>query len=82
MHDKDISHRDLNGCNVMVNEGLNGEIIIMIIDFGFSSAIDKSQYSNVGTDYYKPPEVDKNTKWGHKQDIYSIGRLLKKMLKV
>ena len=50
----------------MINEGPNREIIIMIIDFGFSSSIDKSKYSNVGTGYYKPLEVGSDVKWGHK----------------
>ena len=68
MHIKDISHRDLNGCNVMINEEPNTtEIQIMIIDFGFSSSLDVSKFSNVGTDFYRPPEIESGTtKWGHK----------------
>ena len=40
----------------------------MVIDYGFSSIIDKSKHSNVGTDYYKPPEVENkdNFTWGKK----------------
>ncbi|XP_065559681.1 serine/threonine-protein kinase pim-2-like [Artemia franciscana] len=49
-----IAHRDLKGCNILVDKNEN----ILVIDFGLATSLDKANRNVCGTRGYLPPEVD------------------------
>jgi len=71
-------HRDLKPSNILysyINEE-NTDFIIKLGDFGLSTDLISSKYaSNVGTKFFKAPEVEEG-KFSNKCDLYSIGIIL------
>ena len=71
IHSKDIIHRDLNPNNIFMNDDYN----IKIGDFGISKHC-KSTNSNVGTLYYKSPELIKGEQYNNSVDIWALGCII------
>ena len=71
IHSKDIIHRDLNPSNIFMNDDYN----IKIGDFGYSKHC-KNTKSNVGTLYYKSPELIKGEQYNNKVDIWALGCII------
>ncbi len=73
---KDKCHRDLKPNNIFYSY-INDDFIIKLGDFGFSTDLKSTTHNatNVGTDFYKAPEVDEG-KYSNKCDLYSIGIIL------
>ena len=77
LHSQQIIHRDIKLENILYDEKNN---IAKICDFGLSRIFDYSletQYTDVGTFPYKPPEMLLGLrKYSNEVDIWSIGCLL------
>ena len=71
IHSKNIIHRDLNPNNIFINE----EYDIKIGDFGISKLC-KTTHTNVGTPYYKAPELIKGIEYDNKVDIWALGCII------
>ena len=77
VHDQQIVHRDLKPSNIMVAR--NGGTI-KLIDFGLSDADSYAILkSPAGTDGYISPEQQKDSTPDVRNDIYSLGVILKEM---
>lgn len=77
VHDQQIVHRDLKPANIMVAR--NGGTI-KLIDFGLSDADSYAILkSPAGTDGYVSPEQQKDSMPDVRNDIYSLGVILKEM---
>lgn len=77
VHDQQIVHRDLKPANIMVAR--NGGTI-KLIDFGLSDADSYAILkSPAGTDGYVSPEQQKDSMPDVRNDIYSLGAILKEM---
>lgn len=82
MHSKGVIHRDLKPENILVN----GDMRLMITDFGAAKIIDADEEQNdsneekkssfVGTAEYVSPELLKNNKCGIESDVWAIGCIL------
>lgn len=77
VHDQQVVHRDLKPSNIMITT--NGSIV-KLIDFGLS---DSDSYailkSPAGTDGYVAPEQMRNSEPDVRNDIYSMGVILREM---
>ena len=71
IHSKKIIHRDLNPNNIFMNNDYN----IKIGDFGISKICERTQ-TDVGTMYYKAPELLKGEEYDNKIDIWALGCIL------
>ena len=71
IHSKEIIHRDLNPNNIFMHEDYN----IKIGDFGISKHCDNTK-TNVGTQYYKAPEILLGKVYNNKIDIWALGCIL------
>ena len=71
-----IIHRDLKPANILFDDkGING-IFFKLCDFGLAIyQEDISHTKNVGTMKYMAPEVRKDTHYGTKSDVYSLGMI-------
>ena len=78
LHDKNILHRDLKLCNVLVSSRNNGIIRIKIGDFGIARSLQSSQMATtmVGTPYYFSPELCSHRPYDKSIDIWSLGCLI------
>lgn len=84
LHDNDIIHRDIKPSNILFLDDN-----IKICDFGLAKKInnqnidnknlDNSYSSEIGTNYYRAPEID-NHYYNNKIDIYSLGIILIELL--
>ena len=80
MHSKNIIHRDLKLENILIKY-INEEVFnIKLTDYGFAKSYeDKSKFStNVGTKYFKAPEIFLNNGTS-KSDLWSIGMIIYKL---
>ena len=80
MHSKNIIHRDLKPENILI-KFINEEVFnIKLTDYGFAKSYeDKSKFiSNVGTKYFKAPEIFLNNGTS-KSDLWSIGMIIYKL---
>ena len=82
LHKFGIVHRDLKPDNIMVAEkNINSNeenIIIKIMDFGFSKIVSKQEklIEGLGTLYYASPELIQNSPYNIEIDIWSIGVII------
>ena len=78
LHDKNILHRDLKLCNVLVSSRNGGITRIKIGDFGIARSLETSQMATtmVGTPYYLSPELCSNLPYDKSSDIWSLGCLV------
>ena len=59
-------------------------MVVKVGDLGLARNISEDDYqtmSNVGTPYYKAPEVDAGHKYSIKVDVYSIGKTTQELFK-
>ena len=77
MKNKNISHRDIKPENILIKYINQNDFIIKLSDFGLGKELSSKNYftSNVGTNFFKAPEVE-NNKYDYKADLYSIGIVL------
>lgn len=75
IHSKGMMHRDLNLNNVFLSNDGN----IKIGDFGCSTRSRDDYCRDVGTSYYRAPEIDLE-KYDNRVDIYSLGVIFFEML--
>lgn len=80
LHKNNYIHRDLKPENILITNFGN----IKIIDFDLSiklNNIDEELSKNVGTLYYKPPEIYfGDNKYGFNLDLWSIGCILSEII--
>jgi serine/threonine protein kinase len=78
LHDKNILHRDLKLCNILVSSRSGGIIRIKIGDFGIARSLQSSQMATtmVGTPYYLSPELCSHQPYDKSIDIWSLGCLI------
>jgi len=75
IHSKGMMHRDLNPNNVFLNKDGN----IKIGDFGCSTRSGNDSSREVGTSFYRAPEIDLE-EYDNRVDIYSLGMIFFEML--
>ena len=80
LHKFGIVHRDLKPDNIMIiqKKGENNNIIIKIMDFGFSKIVSKEEklMEGLGTLYYAAPELIQNLPYNLEVDIWSLGVII------
>lgn len=78
LHDKNILHRDLKLCNILVSSRSGGIVRIKIGDFGIARSLQLSQMATtmVGTPYYLSPELCSHKPYDKSIDIWSLGCLI------
>ncbi|EPR79482.1 Serine/threonine protein kinase [Spraguea lophii 42_110] len=72
LHNKNICHRDLKPCNLLMDKNKN----LKICDFGTAKKIDRKGHNitYVCSRYYRAPElIMERVDYGHKVDIWSFG---------
>lgn len=75
IHSKGMMHRDLNPNNIFLSNDGN----IKIGDFGCSTRSGNDSCRDVGTSYYRAPEIDLE-EYDARVDIYSLGMIFFEML--
>ena len=80
LHKFGIVHRDLKPDNIMIipKKDGNNNIIIKIMDFGFSKIVSKEEklMEGLGTLYYAAPELIENLPYNLEVDIWSLGVII------
>ncbi len=77
IHQQGVVHRDLKPENIMVTRSGNN---VKIIDFGLADNDDFAIFKNpAGTERYVSPEQLNSTQADSRNDIYSLGIILKEM---
>lgn len=87
LHSLNIIHRDIKGGNILVND----EGHVKISDFGISKKMETTDFlagvaaarrrpSMQGSVFWMAPEVVKQTTYGFKADIWSVGCLMVEMM--
>ena len=80
LHKFGIIHRDLKPDNIMImsNNRNNEDIIIKIMDFGFSKIVSKEEklMEGFGTLYYAAPELIQNLPYNLEIDVWSLGVII------
>lgn len=78
LHDKNILHRDLKLCNILVSSRNGGITRVKIGDFGIARSLESSQMATtmVGTPYYLSPELCSHQPYDKCVDIWSLGCLI------
>ena len=79
LHKFGIVHRDLKPDNIMIiPKTPDKDIIIKIMDFGFSKIVSKEEklVEGFGTLYYAAPELIQNMPYNLEIDIWSIGVII------
>ena len=69
IHQKGISHRDIKIDNILLD---GDDFFPKISDFGLSTEYSPTLQGNLGTSYYKAPEIDEIYD-GYKIDVFSLG---------
>lgn len=80
IHSKNFIHRDLKTDNLLFDQENQ---VLKISDFGFcrNLSFDKKPYTDVGTLYYKPPELLLgNLCYGTSFDVWSVGIIIIELL--
>jgi len=75
IHSKGMMHRDLNPNNVFISKDGN----IKIGDFGCSTRSENDFCREVGTSFYRAPEID-TEEYDNRVDMYSLGVIFFEML--
>ena len=83
-HAAHIVHRDLKPANVFITKIDQGEILVKLLDFGISKALNQDLDTNLtttgtvlGTPHYMAPEQAKGVRdIDHRVDIYAAGVIL------
>lgn len=78
---EDCVHRDLKPANILLSKDNQ----IKLADFGLARTFDESQEekllnTEVGTPYYKAPEIFKSMPYGANVDLWSLGIILFQMV--
>ena len=79
LHKFGIVHRDLKPDNIMIiTKKEDNNIIITIMDFGFSKIVSKEEklMEGLGTLYYAAPELIQNLPYNLEVDIWSLGVII------
>ena len=79
LHKFGIVHRDLKPDNIMIiTKKEDNNIIIKIMDFGFSKIVSKEEklMEGLGTLYYAAPELIQNLPYNLEVDIWSLGVII------
>jgi serine/threonine protein kinase len=66
-----IYHRDIKPGNILYTE-VNGQYVFRLSDFGLSKFSTRPSNSNIGTEFFKAPEVGTSDNQTDRMDIYSL----------
>ena len=77
MHEKGVTHRDLKLENILFDSNFE----LKVSDFGLSTPLEGHEgdgvlRSRVGTEGFRPPEMEKGNYTGLQADIFAIGVIL------
>ncbi|MBX9686001.1 MAG: serine/threonine protein kinase [Candidatus Obscuribacterales bacterium] len=80
-HQHSIIHRDLKPSNIFISEGLDGELLVKILDFGLAKSLSQENAEPqltltarpLGTPAYMSPEQCRTAELSAPSDIYSLG---------
>ena len=72
MHRCNLIHRDLSHSNVLIKY-TKSSVSIKIIDYGFIGTCFNDHFTNQGTTFFKPPEIDRREQWEERSDVFSLG---------
>jgi serine/threonine protein kinase len=79
LHKESICHRDIKGCNLVIEEDGKGDVVLKLIDFGVSKRVKGGSaelLSPAGTEGYRAPEMNASGGYGMSVDIWSAGVVL------
>ncbi|KAH7728280.1 NEK/NEK8 protein kinase [Aphelenchoides avenae] len=82
LHAKNIMHRDLKPCNVLLNRK---RTLVKVADFGISKQLGADELfakTKVGTHSYMPPEIRLGAPYDLKCDIWALGCILYEMIEL
>jgi eukaryotic-like serine/threonine-protein kinase len=78
-HRSGVIHRDLKSANVILCQSANGELRVVITDFGLAGGATQSD-DFAGTPAYMAPELWQGEKTSKASDIYALGIILYEMV--
>jgi len=78
MHNLNIMHRDLKPENMLCETGHDGQIVIKLTDFGFSTHYNNNakETLSLGSPLYMAPELCKEEAYDNKVDVWAVGCIL------
>ena len=82
LHSKGVFHRDIRPSDIFLETGLDGKIHVILLIVGLARLVEVAGYASLGlrTPEFAAPEQIQGAKIDARADIFSLGKVLEKML--